>query len=39
MKLNPFFRFDDKEYLESINLENMSMVENFKKIRIMKDEF
>ena len=39
LELNPFFRFDDKEYLESINLKNTSMVENFKKIRIMKDNF
>ncbi len=39
LKLNPFLRFDDKEYLESINLKNISMVENFKKIRIMKDDF
>ena len=38
-KLNPFMKFDNQEYLDSIKIENISNVENFKKIRIMKDNF
>ena len=38
-KLNPFMKFDNQEYLESIKIENISNAENFKKIRIMKDNF
>jgi hypothetical protein len=38
-KLNPFMKFDNQEYLDSIQIENISNVENFKKIRIMKDNF
>ena len=38
-KLNPFMKFDNQEYLDSIKIENISNAENFKKIRIMKDNF
>ena len=38
-KLNPFMKFDNHEYLDSIKIENISNAENFKKIRIMKDNF
>ena len=38
-KLNPFMKFDNQEYLDSIKIENISNVENFKKLRIMKDNF
>ena len=38
-KLNPFMKFDNQEYLDSIKIENISNSENFKKIRIMKDNF
>ena len=37
--LNPFMKFDNPKYLDSIKIENVSDVENFKKIRIMKDNF
>ena len=37
--LNPFMKFDNPQYLDSIKIENISDVENFKKIRIMKDNF
>ena len=36
---NPFMKFDNSQYLDSIKIENISDVENFKKIRIMKDNF
>ncbi len=39
MKLNPFLKFDNIEYLDTINLDNVTKVENFKKIRLMKDNF
>ncbi len=38
-KLNPFMKFDNQEYLDSIKIENISNSENFKRIRIMKDNF
>ena len=38
-KLNPFMKFDNQEYLDSIKIENISNAENFKRIRIMKDNF
>ncbi|MEE2695329.1 MAG: hydroxyacylglutathione hydrolase [Pseudomonadota bacterium] len=38
-KLNPFLKFDDQEYLDLIGIENVSNEENFKKIRILKDNF
>ena len=38
-KLNPFMKFDNQEYLDSIKIENISNAENFKKIRVMKDNF
>ena len=38
-KLNPFMKFDNLNYLDSIKIKNISNVENFKKIRIMKDNF
>ena len=38
-KLNPFMKFDNQKYLDSIKIENISNAENFKKIRIMKDNF
>ena len=38
-KLNPFMKFDNQGYLDSIKIENISNTENFKKIRIMKDNF
>ena len=37
--LNPFMKFDNQQYLDSIKIENISDVENFKKIRTMKDNF
>ncbi len=37
--LNPFMKFDNQEYLDSIKLKNISNVENFKTIRMMKDNF
>ena len=38
--LNPFLLFDDEEYLKSINMtEGLTMIENFKKMRMMKDQF
>ncbi len=39
VELNPFMKFDDLDYLNSIGLENVSNEENFRKIRKMKDEF
>ena len=36
---NPFMKFDNPDYLDSIQIENTSDVENFKKIRTMKDNF
>jgi len=38
-KLNPFLKFDDKDYLDLIGIEDVSNEENFKKIRILKDNF
>ncbi len=39
IELNPFMKFDDKKYLDSIGIKNVSSTENFRKIRKMKDEF
>lgn len=39
IKFNPFLNFDNPNYLEAIGFENLGEFENFKKIRIMKDEF
>ncbi len=39
LKFNPFLKFDEREYLNSIGLEYSDDVENFKKIRILKDNF
>ena len=38
-KLNPFLKFNEKEYFEKIGLEFKSDKENFKFLRKMKDEF
>ena len=38
-KYNPFMNFDNPEYLKSIGFENISDIENFKKIRLLKDNF
>ena len=32
-------KLDNQEYLDSIKIENISNSENFKKIRIMNDNF
>ena len=37
--LNPFMNFDNGNYIKEIGLENVNDYENFKKIRVMKDEF
>ena len=37
--LNPFMKFDDEKYLRRIGIKNISNVDNFKKIREMKDNF
>ena len=37
--LNPFMNFDNVNYIKEIGLENVNDYENFKKIRVMKDEF
>ncbi len=39
IKLNPFMKFDNPDYLKTINVDDVSKVENFKKIRLMKDNF
>ncbi len=38
-KFNPFFKFDDKDYFSLIGLEYGSYENNFKRLRIMKDNF
>ena len=38
-KLNPFLKFDDIEFLKKIGLKNSTNDENFKTLRIMKDNF
>ena len=37
--LNPFLRFDNDNFINSIGLENKSNIENFRVIREMKDNF
>ena len=37
--LNPFLNFDNSNYIKEIGLENVNDYENFRKIRVMKDEF
>lgn len=37
--LNPFLNFDNKNYLELIGFTNGTDLENFKRMRIMKDNF
>lgn len=39
LRFNPFLKFDEREYLNSIGVEYLDKVENFKKIRILKDNF
>jgi|TARA_B100000287_G_C20586964_1_gene762637 hydroxyacylglutathione hydrolase len=38
-KLNPFLKFDDKNFLNSIGLNESSSTDNFRVIRQMKDNF
>ena len=38
-KLNPFLKFDDKNFLNSIGLNELSSTDNFRIIRTMKDNF
>ena len=38
-KLNPFLKFDDKDFLNSIGLNELSSTDNFRIIRTMKDNF
>ena len=38
-KLNPFLKFNEREYFEKLGLEFKSDKENFKLLRKMKDEF
>ena len=38
-KLNPFLKFDNKQYLNKIGLESNAIEENFRIIRQMKDQF
>ena len=37
--LNPFLNFDNSNFIKEIGLENVNDYENFRKIRVMKDEF
>ena len=39
LKFNPFLKFNEKAYLESIGIECLDEVESFKKIRVLKDNF
>ena len=38
-RLNPFLKFDDKSYLDSIGMDFMSSSKNFGRIRKLKDKF
>ena len=38
-KLNPFLKFNEKEYFKKLGFEFRSDKENFKFLRKMKDEF
>ena len=38
-KLNPFLKFDNKSYLDSIGMDFISSSINFGRIRKLKDEF
>jgi hydroxyacylglutathione hydrolase len=38
-KLNPFLKFDDKSYLDSIGMDFISSSINFGRIRKLKDDF
>ena len=38
-KLNPFLKFDNKSYLDSIGMDFISSSKNFGRIRKLKDNF
>ena len=38
-KLNPFLKFDDRDYIDSIGMDFVSDTVNFKNIRKLKDDF
>ncbi|MFL2660986.1 MAG: hydroxyacylglutathione hydrolase [Alphaproteobacteria bacterium] len=39
LKFNPFLKFNESTYLNSIGIEDLDEVKNFEKIRVLKDNF